>query len=184
MSLNRKKLKLDSLHFWLVFVSGSIVVIVLASAPQMPWFFELVSTSSSSFLCPISSFIIQCAEEKKRRKKYHVCITFGGGGGGLGFLIGFGAVGSVFSHRPNPMYRYFDFTWVFLYVSSFFGNFSPDQKRNLDQIGLEWSARQGWETWESGLVMISWFLLLLNPFLLSKHWWDCLHRRKGYRKYS
>ena len=30
-------------------------------------------------------------------------LTFGGGGGGLGFLIGFGAVGSVFSHKPNPM---------------------------------------------------------------------------------
>ena len=30
-------------------------------------------------------------------------LTFGGGGGGLGFLIGFGAVGSVFSHNPNPM---------------------------------------------------------------------------------
>ena len=75
MPLNRKKLQLDSLHFWLVFVSGSIVVIVVASAPQMPRFFELVSTSSSSsssFLCPISSFIIQCAEEKIMSSKMKV----------------------------------------------------------------------------------------------------------------
>ena len=72
MPLNRKKLQLDSLHFLLVFVSGSIVVIVVASAPQMPRFFELVSTSSSSFLCPISSFIIQLIIGNKISCLYHL----------------------------------------------------------------------------------------------------------------
>ena len=35
---------------------------------------------------------------------YQIGSALGGGGGGFGFLTFFGAVGSRFSHSPNPMY--------------------------------------------------------------------------------
>ena len=51
-----------------------------------------------------------CWRRRGRRRRRRRSPTFGGGGGGLGFLMGVGAVGSVFSQRPKPMYRYLDFT--------------------------------------------------------------------------
>ena len=39
---------------------------------------------------------------------YQIGSALGGGGGGLGFLIFFGAVGSRFSHSPNPIYLRMD----------------------------------------------------------------------------
>ena len=70
-------------------------------------FFEVEAvccvTSMPAFLRPIILIIITMLMVVTVVGGGDDDLTFGGGGGGLGFLIGFGAVGSVFSHKPNPM---------------------------------------------------------------------------------
>merc|ERR1711915_1163140 len=50
-----------------------------------------------------SSSLLDTVLDTVTVQEYIMGSAFGGGGGGLGFLIFFGLVGSVFSQRPNPI---------------------------------------------------------------------------------
>jgi len=60
-----------------------------------------------------SNSLLEIDLETETVQLYMIGEAFGGGGGGRSFLLFFGAVGSVFSQRPKPIYLYFDCTSPF-----------------------------------------------------------------------